>query len=83
MVVRGAADGLAARAARGSDASLVVRGCSDASALSDAREGYIQPDGDFWTNGSVLAFAAGRDPLDAVEEAARTVVFEAVEDGAV
>jgi O-acetyl-ADP-ribose deacetylase (regulator of RNase III) len=35
----------------------------------------------YWTNESVLAFAGDRDPLDAVEEAARNVVFEAVQDG--
>ena len=35
----------------------------------------------YWTNESVLAFAGGRDPLDAIEEAARDVVFEAVENG--
>ncbi|MBS1845658.1 MAG: ImmA/IrrE family metallo-endopeptidase [Actinobacteria bacterium] len=37
--------------------------------------------GDYWTNESVLAFAGSRDPLEAVEEAARTAVFEAVEAG--
>ncbi|MEX2197064.1 MAG: ImmA/IrrE family metallo-endopeptidase [Thermoleophilaceae bacterium] len=35
----------------------------------------------YWTNESVLAFAGDRDPVDAVEEAAREVVFEAVENG--
>ena len=34
-----------------------------------------------WTNESVLAFAGERDPLEAVEEAARNVVFDAVENG--
>jgi Zn-dependent peptidase ImmA (M78 family) len=35
----------------------------------------------YWTNESVLAFAGGRDPLDEVEDAARDLVFEAVENG--
>lgn len=35
----------------------------------------------YWTNESVLAFAGGRDPLGAIEEAARALVFEAVENG--
>jgi len=35
----------------------------------------------YWTNESVLAFAGDRDPLNAIEEAARDVVFQAVEDG--
>jgi O-acetyl-ADP-ribose deacetylase (regulator of RNase III) len=35
----------------------------------------------YWTNDSVLAFAGDRDPLDAIEDAARNVVFHAVEDG--
>lgn len=36
---------------------------------------------DYWTNESVLAFAGSRDPLEAVEAAARAAVFEAVEAG--
>lgn len=35
----------------------------------------------YWTNESVLAFAGGRDPLDAIEDAARGAVFEAVQNG--
>ncbi|MEA2373469.1 MAG: hypothetical protein QOH12_3863 [Solirubrobacteraceae bacterium] len=35
----------------------------------------------YWTNESVLAFAAGRDPLEAIETAAQDVVFKAVENG--
>jgi hypothetical protein len=35
----------------------------------------------YWTNESVLAFAGDRDPLDAVEEAARNLVYEAVQAG--
>jgi O-acetyl-ADP-ribose deacetylase (regulator of RNase III) len=35
----------------------------------------------YWTNESVLAFARGRDPIEAIEETAREVVFEAVENG--
>lgn len=36
---------------------------------------------DYWTNESVLAFAGSTDPLEAVESAARKVVFDAVEAG--
>jgi O-acetyl-ADP-ribose deacetylase (regulator of RNase III) len=37
--------------------------------------------GAYWTNESVLSFAGGHDPIDAIEQAAREVVFEAVENG--
>jgi len=35
----------------------------------------------YWTNESVLAFAGDRDPLEAVEQAAHDVLFQAVESG--
>ena len=35
----------------------------------------------FWTNESVVAFAAGRDPIEAVVERARIVALEAMEEG--
>ena len=35
----------------------------------------------YWTNESVLAFAGTCDPLDAIEQAARDIVFQAVENG--
>lgn len=35
----------------------------------------------YWTNESVLAFAEGRDPVDAIEECAQKTVFKAVEAG--
>lgn len=35
----------------------------------------------YWTNESVLAYAGERDPLDAIEQGARDLVFEAVQSG--
>jgi hypothetical protein len=35
----------------------------------------------YWTNESVLEFADGRDPLEAIEEAAQQAVFRAIEAG--
>jgi hypothetical protein len=36
---------------------------------------------DYWTNKSVLEFAGGNDPMEAIEAAARDAVFRAVEAG--
>lgn len=35
----------------------------------------------YWTNESVLLFAGGRDPVEAIEEAAETLVLDAAENG--
>jgi IrrE N-terminal-like domain len=40
---------------------------------------YSMPN--YWTNESVLAFAGGGDPMEAIEAAARDAVFRAVEAG--
>ena len=34
-----------------------------------------------WTNRSVLAFAEGRDPVDAVTERARAIAMDAMDSG--
>jgi hypothetical protein len=46
-------------------------------------EGMVTADGEtpFWTNPSVLDFAGGEDPVDAITLRARDIVFDAVQAG--